>query len=309
MSPLGMAVWQAVANPLACFFATACLQAIGFLLAIKPVLNCRAILRRCFREPDLSQPSTHSDAETAPRLVLEQLSCERDDRLLFSGLSLTASAGEIWQITGATRAAARHQTETGDPMPVWLTYGAVLAGLGSGGAGVLTSLLGVPVPPAYVPPETGVTRQGPDLMLEGPITFAMLKGVKANLSGPAPPMSLVLNSDGGMVVAARAIATEVLKTGMDTQVTGRCASACTLIFLAGRERHLTPGGQIGFHSYRLKHPNPVIDAESELAKDRHYLATRGVTADFLDQAFSRSGSENMWFPDHQTLLHGGVVTR
>lgn len=215
----------------------------------------------------------------------------------------------IWQITGATRAAARHQTETGDPMPVWLTYGAVLAGLGSGGAGVLTSLLGVPVPPAYVPPETGVTRQGPDLMLEGPITFAMLKGVKANLSGPAPPMSLVLNSDGGMVVAARAIATEVLKKGMDTQVTGRCASACTLIFLAGRERHLTPGGQIGFHSYRLEHPNPVIDAESELAKDRHYLATRGVTADFLDQAFSRSGSENMWFPDHQTLLHGGVVTR
>ena len=52
----------------------------------------------------MSQPSTHSDAETAPRLVLEQLSCERDDRLLFSGLSLTASAGEIWQITGANGA-------------------------------------------------------------------------------------------------------------------------------------------------------------------------------------------------------------
>lgn len=43
-----------------------------------------------------------SDADT--RLTLEQLHCERDDRVLFRGLSLTARAGEIWQITGANGA-------------------------------------------------------------------------------------------------------------------------------------------------------------------------------------------------------------
>lgn len=223
---------------------------------------------------------------------------------------LTDVAVLIWQVTGALRAAARHQRETGDPMPVWLTYGAVLAGLGSAVAGLLTSLLGPPPPPpAYVPLETGVTIQGHDLHLDGPITFAMLTGVKAALLGPALPERVILNSDGGMVFAARAIASEVLTAGIDTEVTQRCASACTLIFLAGRAREVSADGQIGFHSYRLLHPNPVIDAESELAKDRAFLSSRGVSAAFLDRAFSGDGSDEMWFPDHATLLEGGVVTR
>ena len=39
-------------------------------------------------------------SDSSTRLTLEQLHCERDDRVLFRGLSLTAGAGEIWQITG-----------------------------------------------------------------------------------------------------------------------------------------------------------------------------------------------------------------
>ena len=41
---------------------------------------------------------------TALRLSVENLSCERDYRLLFSGLSFQANAGEVWQITGANGA-------------------------------------------------------------------------------------------------------------------------------------------------------------------------------------------------------------
>jgi len=43
-------------------------------------------------------------SDSSTRLELVQLGCERDDRMLFSGLSLTARAGEIWQITGANGA-------------------------------------------------------------------------------------------------------------------------------------------------------------------------------------------------------------
>ena len=39
-----------------------------------------------------------TDATT--RLTLQSLACERDDRLLFQGLDLTARGGDIWQITG-----------------------------------------------------------------------------------------------------------------------------------------------------------------------------------------------------------------
>ncbi len=43
-------------------------------------------------------------SDTTIRLTLEQLQCERDDRVLFRDVSLTARAGEIWQITGANGA-------------------------------------------------------------------------------------------------------------------------------------------------------------------------------------------------------------
>lgn len=43
-------------------------------------------------------------SDTTTRLTLEQLQCERDDRVLFRDVSLTARAGEIWQITGANGA-------------------------------------------------------------------------------------------------------------------------------------------------------------------------------------------------------------
>jgi heme exporter protein A len=43
-------------------------------------------------------------SDTTIRLTLEQLQCERDDRVLFRDVSLTARAGEIWQIPGANGA-------------------------------------------------------------------------------------------------------------------------------------------------------------------------------------------------------------
>jgi len=47
-------------------------------------------------DPALSEPSTLA----LPLLALRQLSCERDERVLFSGLNLECRAGEIIQIFG-----------------------------------------------------------------------------------------------------------------------------------------------------------------------------------------------------------------
>ena len=45
--------------------------------------------------------STDENNEVDPLLTVRQLSCERDDRLLFRGLDLSVSAGEVVQIQGA----------------------------------------------------------------------------------------------------------------------------------------------------------------------------------------------------------------
>ena len=41
-----------------------------------------------------------SPASIQSLLTVEALGCERDDRLLFSGLTFTAQAGDIWQVVG-----------------------------------------------------------------------------------------------------------------------------------------------------------------------------------------------------------------
>ena len=59
-----------------------------------------------------------------------------------------------------------------------------------------------------------------------------------------PGIALVeVNSPGGQVSPAIAIADLIRKRGLDTLAEGRCYSACTLIFLAGQNAYwvLSPG--------------------------------------------------------------------
>jgi len=58
---------------------------------------------------------------------------------------------------------------------------------------------------------------------------------------------VILESWGGNEASALRMATTILEFGLATEVRGNCESACPLIFLAGRPRTISVGGQIGFH--------------------------------------------------------------
>ena len=59
--------------------------------------------------------------------------------------------------------------------------------------------------------------------------------------------TLVLNSKGGIIIAASDMADLVIDAGLDTHVEENCLSACVTIFLGGNNRSLALGGKIGFH--------------------------------------------------------------
>ncbi len=99
--------------------------------------------------------------------------------------------------------------------------------------------------------DPGHTEDGtPTLALQGRILPGDAARFRAALArSPSVPL-FVLNSPGGAVLDGRDIARLIRARGGSTLVPARavCASACFLLFAAGREKYAEPGAMIGVHS-------------------------------------------------------------
>ena len=215
----------------------------------------------------------------------------------------------IWQITGALRFCERNLTGGADVLLYWSCYGISFA---------ITVLLVVDAitlisttaeikepPPAHIPI---LEVQGQTILIDGLIDFHTNTALLSLLNDPDTKYSTVrLNSDGGRIFAARAIANTIISQGMNTEITGRCASACALIFIAGHHRHLIEGGQLGFHQYQHKSYVKYLNAADEQEKDSAYFRSRGVTDAFIETMF-QAKYQDIWFPSRAELLAAGILT-
>ncbi len=146
-----------------------------------------------------------------------------------------------------------------------------------------------------------------------------------------PKVSTVyLASSGGLVQQGRLIAALVRKHRLNTYVEHYCASACTQIFVSGRERWVAPNALIGFHqAFMLTRDGFVVadrdvtagnsidgskvsgttvvgvagDAAMQLAYDR-----AGIAQDFVKKVFETPGTE-MWHPTLDEMHAANVLTR
>ena len=98
--------------------------------------------------------------------------------------------------------------------------------------------------------------------------------------------------------------------GLDTYVLGRCNSACTTVFIAGKTRTLGPAGRLGFHQHWMDADYPVylVDEVTEMQKDLAFYEAQGIAADFLEQVFI-TPHDGLWFPSQAEMLAAGVATR
>ena len=191
----------------------------------------------------------------------------------------------VWQVVGGFRSLNRH-LDHGPHLTSYLsglmtllvcTVLAILPHIDQ-----LAQQQAVPLPPWEA--EVGnVTLSGDQVILQGEIGFAMLNTLKQVLEEAPEVRELLLDSPGGRVYAARGIARIVTERSMNTRVDNICASACTLVFIAGIERSIEPAGKLGFHAYSLQSSQVLADPVEEQAKDRRLFLARDVDAGFLDQ--------------------------
>lgn len=148
--------------------------------------------------------------------------------------------------------------------------------------------------------------EGRVLRLVGPLGAGSADRVEAALRA-SPSVRLVqLDSPGGRVFEAQAIAAAIRRRGLDTYAEGLCASACTMLLLAGHDRGAAPQARIGFHRPQFAglDDEQVTDSHALLAAYRE----AGLGAAFVARVRA-TRSDAMWYPSRGELQRWQVLTR
>ena len=155
--------------------------------------------------------------------------------------------------------------------------------------------------------KINVATNGQSVIVHGMLREGSALEVQKILDAAPGATSLVLNSAGGRTFEAKQLADVVQSRQLNTYVEDLCASACTYVFLAGKDRAATPNAQIGFHQPSF----PGLDAAAQRAGTQTMLDV--YRAAKLPEAFiqriAKTPPEDIWYPTHDELIAAHVITR
>lgn len=162
----------------------------------------------------------------------------------------------------------------------------------------------------------GDARVGPhqfkvvnDRMLEfsGGITFGVANELNGFLQAMGNVRTVKLNSMGGRILEAQRMSDLIRAKGLTTFVEKDCMSACTIVFLGGKERAVMPAARIGFHQPAFRGMT-AASRRAAISTEMARLQNFGLSRQFAERANTATPS-GMWFPDKDELMREKVVTR
>lgn len=227
---------------------------------------------------------------------------------------LASLAVLVWQLRGALRAVDRNMSYSGDMVAVYLCYSSMALVLAVSLVQAVDAVAASQPPSQPIPAAAQVEALLPVseaatvVHVQGRLDFPLRQRLLDTLAHYPGIGEVALDSAGGQVFAARALALTLEAKGLDTRVDGVCYSACTLVFMAGIQRRLGDGAVLGFHRYALTETRPgqPLSIDRELRRDQAYFLSRGATEDFVAAMFQRGHSE-LWKPEAEELRAFGVV--
>ena len=153
-----------------------------------------------------------------------------------------------------------------------------------------------------------VRADGRSILLSGGINDGSAAQLQKALDMAPAVSTVVFSSNGGWIREGVLPAEVVRSRGLNTYVEGYCASACTIAFLAGKERAAAPTARIGFHGSRTVGNTGVNASPEDTSRLREIYRAAGLPASFIRQALETPHT-TMWHPAHDLLLSSGVFTR
>ncbi len=163
---------------------------------------------------------------------------------------------------------------------------------------------------AQLGPDTKleVRADGRSILLSGGINDGSAQQLDRALDQAPTVSTVVLASQGGWLREGRLLADVIRRRGLNTYVEDYCASACTIAFLAGKERAADPRAKIGFHATRHVGTTGDRPTANDTAHIRAIYLDAGLPESFVTKALD-TPSATMWHPSTDELLAAHVLTR
>lgn len=153
-----------------------------------------------------------------------------------------------------------------------------------------------------------VRADGKSILLKGGINDGTAESLAKALAIAPSVTTVVLESSGGWVRQGNMIAKVISERGLNTYVEHECSSACTVAFLAGKERSGEPNARIGFHSFRSVGSNNAVAETADIAMANETYRRAGLSPAFIAKIIA-TPHDKAWYPSHDELLAEGVFTR
>jgi hypothetical protein len=154
--------------------------------------------------------------------------------------------------------------------------------------------------PAYT---IRLMRDGTEAEIVGGFKYGLTDDFAALVNAARQLKVVHLDSVGGRLGEGEKLFTLIRDRGLDTYVSSRCMSACTLAFAGGRERFLLKGATLGFHKGGFP---GVSDSEFDTLQHKVFTAA-GFDGRFIQRALS-TPHDDLWKPSPEILLAARVVT-
>jgi hypothetical protein len=231
--------------------------------------------------------------------------------LSYVGMTILGVMLVVWHWVGVWRSAGHAQGAFWGITARLLTVMAIAALVADAanssipyGAEMLNIAFGTDAVPHH---RLRILNGGKEIEVAGGIDFGTVTDLKVLLDATPAVETIDLNNVGGRVAEAEKLRDIVLAHHLSTYTSTMCASACTVVFMAGQQRYLGAHGKLGFHRWSFPGLTADQDASVNAVAERTMVAA-GVAPDFAAKAFSTPAND-LWMPDTATLLAAHVVTR
>lgn len=151
---------------------------------------------------------------------------------------------------------------------------------------------------------------GQTVRVRGPIGPRFEAQLRATLDAHPDTQRVVVQSPGGMRRQALRAAGLLNERGVPVRISGRCASACALLWAAVDAREMTAGSRLGLHRSRLVGPLVFPDAVAQQINARNDRETDDVlrAAGFPERVVARGratpSTSMSWFAADELQREG-----
>jgi hypothetical protein len=221
-------------------------------------------------------------------------------------------SGALWWGRGLQQAALRYLERNGS----------VLLAFGAGAAGLCAMLWAGSVwwdAARYAAQDAGwivfgwsrpaqlrLESTGRTVVLEGEFEFGTKRRLRETLDAHPGIEVVRLESPGGRAIEGLRVGELLSERGLDTLVSGHCASACATAFAGGRRRLITAEAKVGLHSAGGDGVSDEGVARANRLSD-DFMISRGIHVHVIEKG-SAVPFDDIWYPEPWVLLASGLAT-